>query len=214
MTRLFDLDFQLLHDTVLAAIAVFVLFLFLSYLLFNPVRKMLEDRKMKIKTDLDTAKLDKEDAAALKAEYDAKLKNIEKEAEEILSEARQKALKNEARIVEEAKEEASRIIKRANEEAILEKKRAMDEMKQEVIGIASMMAQKVVSASIDTTIQDTLVEETLKEMGDSTWQNSMCYNVLHLRMHLFMGKAFFFCRLNDCFCHRMWEMLFHAGCNP
>ena len=160
MTRLFDLDFQLLHDTVLAAIAVFVLFLFLSYLLFNPVRKMLEDRKMKIKTDLDTAKLDKEDAAALKAEYDAKLKNIEKEAEEILSEARQKALKNEARIVEEAKEEA-----------ILEKKRAMDEMKQEVIGIASMMAQKVVSASIDTTIQDTLVEETLKEMGDSTWQN-------------------------------------------
>ena len=68
-------------------------------------------------------------------------------------------------------EEASRIIKRANEEAILEKKRAMDEMKQEVIGIASMMAQKVVSASIDTTIQDTLVEETLKEMGDSTWQN-------------------------------------------
>ena len=171
MTRLFDLDFQLLHDTVLAAIAVFVLFLFLSYLLFNPVRKMLEDRKMKIKTDLDTAKLDKEDAAALKAEYDAKLKNIEKEAEEILSEARQKALKNEARIVEEAKEEASRIIKRANEEAILEKKRAMDEMKQEVIGIASMMAQKVVSASIDTTIQDTLVEETLKEMGDSTWQN-------------------------------------------
>ena len=150
MTRLFDLDFQLLHDTVLAAIAVFVLFLFLSYLLFNPVRKMLEDRKMKIKTDLDTAKLDKEDAAALKAEYDAKLKNIEKEAEEILSEARQKAL---------------------NEEAILEKKRAMDEMKQEVIGIASMMAQKVVSASIDTTIQDTLVEETLKEMGDSTWQN-------------------------------------------
>ena len=82
MTRLFDLDFQLLHDTVLAAIAVFVLFLFLSYLLFNPVRKMLEDRKMKIKTDLDTAKLDKEDAAALKAEYDAKLKNIEKEAEQ------------------------------------------------------------------------------------------------------------------------------------
>ena len=52
----------------------------LSYLLFYPVRKMLEDRKMKIKTDLDTAKLDKEDAAALKAEYDAKLKNIEKEA--------------------------------------------------------------------------------------------------------------------------------------
>ena len=171
MTRLFDLDFQLLHDTVLAAIAVFVLFLFLSYLLFNQVRKMLEDRKMKIKTDLDTAKLDKEDAAALKAEYDAKLKNIEKEAEEILSEARQKALKNEAKIVDEAKEEAARIIQRANEEAELSKKRAMDEVKQEMITVASMMAAKVVAANIDATVQDTLVEETLKEMGESTWQS-------------------------------------------
>ena len=43
------------------------------------------------------------------------------------------------------------------------------EVKQEIIAIASLMAQKVVAASIDTTIQDTLVEETLKEMGDSTW---------------------------------------------
>lgn len=171
MTRLFDLDFQLLHDTVLMMISVFFLFLGLSYLLFNPVRKMLEDRKTKIKTDLDTAKTDKEEAAALKSKYDEKLKNIEKEAEQILSEARQKALKNEARIVEDAKEEAARIIKRANQEAELEKKRAMDEMKQEVISIASMMAGKVVAASIDTTIQDTLVEETLREMGDSTWQS-------------------------------------------
>lgn len=171
MERLFDLDFQLLHDTVILAISVFVLFLFLSYLLFDPVRKMLKNRQLKIKTDLDTAQSDKEEAATLKAQYDEKLKNIEKEAETILSEARQKAMKNEARIIDEAKEEAARIIKRAQEEAELEKKRAMDDMKQEMISIASMMAGKVVAASIDTTIQDTLVEETLKEMGDVSWRS-------------------------------------------
>ena len=156
MTRLFNLDFQLLHDTVLLAIAIFFLFLALSYLLFNPVRKMLKDRQEKIATDIDTALADKKDAAALKAEYEAKLKNIDKEAEQILSEARQKALKNEAKIVDEAKEEAARIIQRA---------------KQEMITVASMMAAKVVAANIDATVQDTLVEETLKEMGESTWQS-------------------------------------------
>lgn len=171
MTRLFNLDFQLLHDTVLLAIAIFFLFLALSYLLFNPVRKMLKDRQEKIETDIDTALADKKDAAALKAEYEAKLKNIDKEAEQILSEARQKALKNEAKIVDEAKEEAARIIQRANEEAELSKKRAMDEVKQEMITVASMMAAKVVAANIDATVQDTLVEETLKEMGESTWQS-------------------------------------------
>ena len=169
MERLFDLDMQLVHDTILLAIAVFFLFLAMSYLLFNPVRKMLEDRKLKIRTELDDAAADKADAAALKVQYEEKLKDIDKEAEEILSEARQKALRNEAKIVEEAKEEAARIIARANEEALLEKKRVVDEMKQEMISVAAAMAAKVISANMDINIQNQLVDETIKEMGDSTW---------------------------------------------
>ena len=61
--------------------------------------------------------------------------------------------------------------KRQHQEIELEKKHAIDDMKQEMIQIASMMAGKVVAASIDTTVQDQLVEETLKEMGDETWLN-------------------------------------------
>ena len=170
-TFLFNLDAQLLFDTALLAIAVFFLFMLMSYLLFNPARKLLKDRQERIANDIDSAKEDKESAAALKAEYESKLKDIDKEAEVILSEARQKALKNESKIIDEAKQEAARIIKRAQEEAELEKKHAMDDVKQDMIQIASMMAQKVVAASIDTKIQDSLVEETLREMGESTWQS-------------------------------------------
>jgi F-type H+-transporting ATPase subunit b len=168
-TFLFNLDAQLLFDTALLAIAVFFLVLAMSYLLFNPARKLLKDRQERISNDIDSAKEDKESAAALKAEYEAKLKEVDKEAEGILAEARQKAMKNQAKIIDEAKEEASRIVKRAQEEAELEKKHAMDDMKQEMIAVAAMMAQKVVAASIDTSIQSTLVDETLKEMGESTW---------------------------------------------
>ena len=168
-TFLFNLDPQLVFDAILLAVAVFFLYMLMSYLLFNPARKMLKDRKDRIANDIDEAKADKESAAALKAEYEAKLKEVDKEAEAILAEARQKAVKNQDRLIQEAKEEASRIIKRAQEEAELEKKHAMDDMKQEMVQIASLMAQKVVSASINTEIQDTLVEETLKEMGESTW---------------------------------------------
>ncbi len=170
-TFLFNLDAQLIFNTILIAIAVFVLFLVMSNLLFNPARKLLKDRQDRIDNDIRDAKEDKESAKALKAEYESKLRDINKEAEVILSEARQKALKNETRIIEEAKEEASRIIKRAQEEAELEKKHAMDDVKQEIIAIASLMAEKVVAANINSTIQDTLVEETLKEMGESTWRS-------------------------------------------
>lgn len=169
--RLFNLDAQLLFDTATLAISIFVLFLLLSYLLFNPARKLLKDRQDRIEGDIRSAETDKEDAKALKAEYEAKLKDINKEAEAILAEARQKALKNQAKIEADAKEEASRIVKRAQEEAELEKKHAMDDVKQEMIQIASMMAAKAVAAAIDTNIQDALVDETLKEIGESTWQS-------------------------------------------
>ena len=168
---LFDLNPQLLFDAALLAIAVFFLYMLMSYLLFNPARKLLKDRQDHISSELDEASADKEKAAALKAEYEAKLKEIDKEAETILADARQKALKNQNRIVNEAKEEAARIVKHAQEEALLEKKHAMNDMKQEMITVASLMAQKVVASSITAEIQSTLVDETLKEMGESTWQN-------------------------------------------
>ncbi|MBQ6442333.1 MAG: F0F1 ATP synthase subunit B [Lachnospiraceae bacterium] len=171
MERLFNLDFQLLHDAIFLAIAVFVLFFLISYLLFDPARKMLQQRKEKIATEIATAAEDKEAAAALKAEYEEKLKNIDKEAETILSNARQNALMNAARIEDEARSDANRIVRRAEEEAVLEKQRVMDEMKSEIINIASLMAGKVVAANIDTTVQDSLIDETLKEMGEETWQS-------------------------------------------
>ena len=169
MERLFGLDIQLLFDTVVLALSMLLLFTILSFLLFNPVRDMLEKRRQRIVDDQETAKKEKQEAIAYKEEYDKKLKEVEKEAQEILSVARKKAKQNEAKIVAEAKEEAARIIARANVEVELEKKRALDDMKQEMITIASMMAAKVVSASIDTKAQESLIDETLKEMGEGTW---------------------------------------------
>ena len=169
MERLFNLDPQLIHDTVLLMISVLVMFTLLSYLLFNPVRDFLKKRQDKIRDDIDTAKKEKEAAAALKEDYDGKIREIEKEAEAILSEARKKALQNEAKIIDEAREEAARIIERANRQIELEKKAAADDMKKEMIRVAALMAQKIVARSVDAKLQDSLVDETLKEIGDKTW---------------------------------------------
>lgn len=171
MERLFGLDAQLIFDAVVLALSMFVLFMFLSYKFFEPVRDMLEKRRQRVLDNQNDAKNQKAEAIVYKEEYEAKLQGIDQEAEMILSDARKKAKKNEAMIIAEAKEEAARIMERAHGEIELEKKQVLDDMKQEVIVIASMMAEKVVAASIDTTIHDSLVEETLKEMGESTWLN-------------------------------------------
>ena len=171
MTRLFNLDFQLLHDAVLLGISIFFLCLILSYLLFEPAKKLLAERRERIAAEIASAATDKEKAAALKSEYEAKLASVDKEVEQILSEARKKALDNQMRIEGEAREEANRIIARANEEAELSVKRVEDEVKQQMIAVAALMARKVIAANMDTTIQASLVDETLKEMGNATWQS-------------------------------------------
>ena len=170
-SRIFGLDMQLLADAAITALAVFVLFLFLSKLLFNPVRTLLETRQEKVEADLEDARKAKDESIRIKEEYENKLKDVNKEAEGILSETRKKALLQEREIVEEAKEEAHRIRVRADKEIALEKNKVKDEVKQEMITIASAMAGKIVQTSISAQQQDALIEETLKEMGDSTWQN-------------------------------------------
>ena len=169
--RIFGLDWQLLNDIGVTALSIFVLFLFLSYLLFNPARKFLNKRQEYVSSQLNQAEQDKEAANQAKLAYNAKLKDVNKEAEQILSETRKKALKREAAIVEEAKEEAHRIVVQAGKEAELEKNRVQNEVKQEMVAVAAAMAGKFIEASLDKRKQEELVEEALKEMGDSTWQS-------------------------------------------
>jgi len=171
LERLINFDPQWISDVVITGINIFILFFAMSYLLFNPARDYLEKRRKKIAGDLENARLSKESAVALQAEYEAKLKTIDKEAEAILEEARKKAKRQEAEILEEAKKEANRILERANKEIDLEKKKALEDVKTEIVAIASLMAGKAVAASMDVKIQDSLIEETLKEMGESTWQS-------------------------------------------
>lgn len=171
MERLFGLDFQLIADASLMIIAIFILFLAMSYFLFDPVRKLLNDRKEKIRGDLESARESKEDAEQLKAEYESRLKDVDKEAEAILSDARKRALANENQIIAQAKEEAARIIEKARTEAELEKQKMADDVKREIVSVASALASKWIVASLDPVIQEQLIEETLKEMGEGTWQN-------------------------------------------
>ena len=147
------------------------MFTFLSYPLFNPARDFLKKRQERVKQDIDQAAADKEEARKLREDYESRIQNIQAEADEILSAARKKALENETRIVDEAKEEAARILSRARNQAELEKKAAAEDMKKEMIVIASAMAGKLVGNAVTAEVSDALLENTLKEIGEETWRS-------------------------------------------
>ena len=166
---IFGLDPQLLVDSAITILAMFAMFLLLSHLLFNPARDLLEKRQAYIKEQLEKAAKEKQDAIEFKAEYDEKLKDVDKEAEQILSQTRKNAVKRENEIVDEAKAEAARIVDRANHDIELEKSKVKDDVKKEMISVATVMAEKIVASSLDEEKQSQLIADTLEEMGEETW---------------------------------------------
>ena len=171
MERIFGLDLQLLQDVVLTAVAIFILFFVLSYLLFNPVREMLEKRKKKISDELQEAEKSLQDAEAMKSEYDAKMASAKEEANDILDDARKKAMRNRNEILEEARNDAQKLRERAVAELEQEKVHARDDLKNEMVDIAALLAEKAVSNHMSPEIQEKLVHETLQEIGEHTWQD-------------------------------------------
>ena len=171
MERIFGLDLQLLQDVLLTAVAIFILFFVLSYLLFNPVREMLEKRKKKISDELEDAERSLKEAEAMKSEYDAKMVSAKEEANEILDDARKKALRSRNEILEEARNDANRLKERAKAEIEQEKVHARDDLKNEMVDIAALLAEKAVQKNMTPEIQEELVSETLQEIGEHTWQD-------------------------------------------
>lgn len=168
--KIFALDFQLGVDAFIQMLAVGFLFFFLSKVLWNPAKELIQKRRDKIKNEMETAKSNMEKADAMKTEYEEKLANADKDVDAILSEGRRKALAREEQIVAEANAEARRIRDHAEKEIELEKSKARDEVKQEMITVAGAIAGKFVAAELDKNAQAKLIDDALSEMGEETWQ--------------------------------------------
>ena len=162
--RLFGLDAQLIFDALVMFIFIMLLYVILSNLFFKPVRAFLEKRQEGIDKAHEEALENRKKAEDLKAVYEEKLKEVNKEAENLMSVSRRQALKQQEEIVAGAKQRAAAILSQAQEEALAEKQASWDDVKHQMAEIAGLLASEFVSAD-DKFRQAMLVEEALKEMG-------------------------------------------------
>lgn len=170
LSRIVGFDSQLLLDSIITGINVFILFFALSYFLFNPVQKVLNDRKNKIEKEIENAKKQESDALALKAEYETKMENVRKEVENIMTEAKKNADKQVEDKISAAKIEAANIVERGHKEIEQEKAKAVDDLKNQVINISTLLATKIIKENVDAKREDELFDETMKEIGGNIWQ--------------------------------------------
>lgn len=168
-TRIIEFSPRALFEWAVMIVNLFVIIGILSYFLIGPVGKFLNDRKERIKGQIDDAKDQRIKAATLRTEYETKLASIEQEASDILRKARTKAKQNEQEIIDEARAEAEEIRKRSHIEIKLEQERVKDEMKKEMIQVATSMASKFIESSMDEAKQNELINQIIDETGDVQW---------------------------------------------
>ena len=167
--RVFGLDAQTLISTGINLFNVALLAFVLAKLLYNPVRNYMAQRAERIAGQIKSAAEQAERAAAIKEEYETKLREIDILREDILREARALAAENSHDILEQARQEAAAIKQRAAADIILERERVKAEMKQVIIDVSAAMTEKVVAVSMDAGMHDQMFEQTVAELGRAEW---------------------------------------------
>jgi len=169
-----DIQVNVLPDPVnflLQISATLVLYLILRHFLFGPVSKFLAARKEKIAQELEEAKSHKEEAEALKKEYESRIDEAKNEARAIIESAKKRGEELKEQIIVEAKAEASNVLAKARSDIERERERTMAELKSEVVQIAMMAAEKVVEKSLDEKAHKEMINKFIDEVGETQWQN-------------------------------------------
>ena len=150
----------------IALINLTILFLLLKKFLYKPVEKVLKKREEELNGQYEKAGDALAAAKAAQEEYEAKLSGAKLEADDIIRDATDTAAKRSHRIVEDARDEADAIVKRAKTEADLELDRAKKEIKDEIVDVSSLIAEKVLMREISDEDHKKLIDSFIEKIGD------------------------------------------------
>lgn len=153
----------------LQIINTLVLFGFLSWKLYKPVTKILEDRKQSIAKSYDDAEAATKEAEELKLKYEQKLAEAKAERASIIGEARDTAQKTASEIVRHAEEEARLLKEKAEQQIEADKQKAMLEVKDDIAAMAVLAAAQILKKEVDSDSNRKMIREFIDGVGDVTW---------------------------------------------
>jgi F-type H+-transporting ATPase subunit b len=144
----------------------FILLALLLYLvLYKPVLRMLNERKERIARSMADVDAAREAAAKAQLEYDRKVAEAQRKAQEIIAAAAQTGEKAKADIVADAHREADRIKQDAIADAEQQKVRALAEVQSQIAGLSMMATERVLGQAMDEKTQRQLISSFLADLG-------------------------------------------------
>ncbi|MDE3089130.1 MAG: F0F1 ATP synthase subunit B [Chloroflexota bacterium] len=148
-----------------------ILFVLLRLLLYKPILGMLDSRKQKIQESLEYAERVKREAADQQKEFERKLEETRRDAQAASAAAAQVGEKEREVILAQAHEDARKLVEQAKGQIDYERKQMMSDLREEVVRLSLLAAQKVVSQSLDDKAHRQLVSDFLAQTDALGKQN-------------------------------------------
>ena len=143
-----------------------LLFLILKKFLYQPVRKLLAQRKAQLDEQYRKAEQAQQAAEENRQTYERQLADAHAQAERILQTAAGQADHRAERIVADAREKADGIVREAQTQAALEQKKAQAGIKQEIVDVSAVLAAKLLEREIRPADHRALIDAAIADMGE------------------------------------------------
>ncbi len=125
--------------------------------------KLLDKRAEGIRAELEEARKLREEAQAILASYERKLKEVEKQAEELVEAAREEGELMAREAKEDLRESIARRMRAAEEQIDAARAAAVREVRDTAVGVAVSAARDVLAKQMDATRSGKLIDEGIKE---------------------------------------------------
>ncbi|MCL2572041.1 MAG: F0F1 ATP synthase subunit B [Defluviitaleaceae bacterium] len=168
--ELFSVDLQTFIDMIPPLFSFIVLVVLLTFLLYKPVKKVLQARAERVVGELAEAEDKNATAHELKSQYEQKIRDIDIECTAMIGNARIQAYKVRDKIINDAKIEAQEVRNRAANDVAFELNRVKGEVHHAIIDISTEMAEKLMAVTIDKSVHDSLFDEAMNELEAVVFQ--------------------------------------------
>ncbi|MFP4286446.1 MAG: F0F1 ATP synthase subunit B [Candidatus Izemoplasmataceae bacterium] len=144
--------------------ATLLLVIIVRFFFWNKVTAFIDARKAYIDKELTDAAERNEEASMLKEEAEKAFEQVKLEARQLLDDAKTRAEDQRRELLVKAKEEAINIKKSAKQDLNYEIDQARAKLRQEIIDVATVLAQKVIDKEIDKKTYDRLIDQAIEEV--------------------------------------------------
>jgi F-type H+-transporting ATPase subunit b len=135
----------------------------LSFVLYKPITKTLDERAAKIKESLEKAEQIKQESIRAEESVKAQIEAGRKEGQAIMAQAAQNAERVKEEAKAEARKEAEALIVKAQTQIESDREEAFNKLRREFADLAVLAAEKVIEQSLDKKAHEKLIERVLEE---------------------------------------------------